>query len=45
MDLGARGLVARTKKYVDIADWKRLEDVGGFSDNYLHLHDENSLLP
>jgi CRP-like cAMP-binding protein len=45
MDLGARGLVARTKKYVGIADWKRLEDVGGFSDNYLHLHDENSLLP
>jgi CRP-like cAMP-binding protein len=45
MDLGARGLIARTKKYVGITDWKRMEDVGGFNDTYLHLHEENSLLP
>ncbi len=45
MDLETRGLIARAKKFVAVADWKRLEDVGGFNDNYLHLRDEKSLLP
>jgi CRP-like cAMP-binding protein len=45
MDLESRGLIARTKKFVAIADWKRIEDVAGFNDTYLHLHDRESLLP
>jgi CRP-like cAMP-binding protein len=43
-DLEERGLIARTKKYVAISDWKRMEDQGGFTDTYLHLRDEASLL-
>jgi CRP-like cAMP-binding protein len=35
--LEAQGLIARAKKYVAIADWKRLEDVGGFTSGYMHL--------
>jgi CRP-like cAMP-binding protein len=45
MDLEARGLIARSKKSVAIADWKRLEEEAGFTDTYLHLRDDGSLLP
>ena len=45
MDLEARGYITRTKKFVAIADWKRMEDVGGFNDTYLHLRDHDSLQP
>ena len=45
MDLENRGVIARAKKFMAIADWKRMEEVGGFSDAYLHLREPNSLLP
>ena len=45
MDLEGRGLIARAKKFVAIADWRRLEDAAGFSDTYLHLRSSDSLLP
>ena len=44
MDFGERGLIARTKKYVGIADWKRMQEVGGFNDAYLHMREGNSSL-
>ncbi|HEX8444739.1 MAG TPA: Crp/Fnr family transcriptional regulator [Allosphingosinicella sp.] len=44
MDLENRGLIARAKKFVAISDWKRMEDVAGFTDGYLHLRDESSVL-
>lgn len=31
------GLIVREKRFVRIPDWKRLRDVGGFSELYLHL--------
>ena len=42
--LEERGLIARAKKFVAIADWRRLEDQGGFTDTYLHLGDEARLV-
>ncbi len=45
MDLEARGLIARSKKAVGIADWRRMAEVGGFNDTYLHLHENDTLLP
>jgi CRP-like cAMP-binding protein len=45
MELEARGLIARAKKFVAISDWKRLAAAGGFNDAYLHLPNGNSLLP
>jgi CRP-like cAMP-binding protein len=45
MDLEARELITRTRRFVAIADWKRLEQAGGFNDTYLHLRDSESLLP
>lgn len=45
MDLEARGLISRAKKSVAIADWKRMADVGGFTDTYLHLREEHGALP
>jgi CRP-like cAMP-binding protein len=44
MELEARGLITRTRRYVAIADWKKLENAAGFIDTYLHLHDTESLL-
>jgi CRP-like cAMP-binding protein len=45
MDLEGRGYISRAKKFVAIADWKRMEDVAGFNDTYLHLREKESLLP
>jgi CRP-like cAMP-binding protein len=45
MDLESRGLIARSKKAVTIADWKRMEDAAGFNEAYLHLRDQISLSP
>jgi CRP-like cAMP-binding protein len=44
-ELEGQGLIDRTKKFVAIADWRRMEVVGGFNDTYLHLHDKESMLP
>ena len=44
-DLEKRGLIVRAKRYIAIADWSRLEDLGGFNDAYLHLRHKDSLLP
>ncbi len=45
MDLEARGLIARAKKFVAIADWNAIEDMSGFNDAYLHLERAETLLP
>ena len=45
LELESRGLIARTKRSVAIADWKRMENASGFNDNYLHVKDSSSLLP
>lgn len=37
MDLEARGLIARTVRYVVVSDWARLETAGDFDPAYLHL--------
>jgi CRP-like cAMP-binding protein len=44
MDLEARGLIARTTKFVAIGDWKGLEDEAGFDDTYLHIRDPGMIL-
>ena len=44
-ELDERGLIDRSKKYVAVADWKKLEVAGGFDDTYLHLRDKKTLLP
>ncbi|HEX8553295.1 MAG TPA: Crp/Fnr family transcriptional regulator, partial [Sphingomonas sp.] len=44
-DLETRGLISRSKKFVAIADWTRMEDVAGFNDTYLHLRDHAALIP
>jgi CRP-like cAMP-binding protein len=44
MDLEARGLIERTKRFVAIGDWKGLADEAGFDDAYLHLRDPGMLL-
>jgi CRP-like cAMP-binding protein len=44
-ELDERGLIDRSKKYVAVADWKKLEVAGGFDDTYLHLRDKQTLLP
>jgi CRP-like cAMP-binding protein len=41
--LESEGLIARTKRYVAVADWQRLEDVAGFTKEYLHLPSERDL--
>jgi transcriptional regulator with XRE-family HTH domain len=41
--LESEGLIARTKRDVAMADWQRLEDVAGFTKEYLHLPDERGL--
>lgn len=41
--LESEGLIARTKRYVAVANWQRLEDVAGFTKEYLHLPSERSL--
>ncbi|HWT13537.1 MAG TPA: Crp/Fnr family transcriptional regulator [Allosphingosinicella sp.] len=45
MELEARQLITRTRRFVAIADWKRLAQAGGFNDTYLHLPDPETLLP
>lgn len=37
MELEARGLIARTVRYVAVADWPNLRRAGDFNDAYLHL--------
>ena len=44
MDLEAHSLIERTRKYVTIADWKRLQKRAGFVETYLHLPTPGSLL-
>lgn len=45
MLLESSGLIAREKKQVSIADWKRLVRTAGFDDTYLHLKEHDSLNP
>jgi CRP-like cAMP-binding protein len=45
MEMERQGLITREKKFVAIADWKRMKEVGGFTDTYLHIRDENSPIP
>jgi CRP-like cAMP-binding protein len=44
MDLEGRGLIARTKKFVAVGDWRGLEDEAGFDDTYLHIRDPGKIL-
>jgi CRP-like cAMP-binding protein len=44
MDMEARGLIARAKKFVAIADWTSIEDEAGFDDTYLHIRDPGRIL-
>jgi CRP-like cAMP-binding protein len=43
-ELESWGLIARAKKFVAISDWKRMEDAAGFTDTYLHLRNDASML-
>jgi CRP-like cAMP-binding protein len=44
MDLQSRGLIARDKKTVTIADWDATQKEAGFTDLYLHLGGHNDRL-
>jgi DNA-binding GntR family transcriptional regulator len=35
--LEAEGLIARNRRHIGFPDWRRLRDVGDFSQRYLHL--------
>jgi CRP-like cAMP-binding protein len=43
--LESEGLISRTIRAVAIADWARLERAADFNSTYLHLRDDESLLP
>ena len=43
-DLEARGLIARTRKFVAIDDWSGMLDEAGFNDTYLHIRDPGTIL-
>lgn len=40
--LEAEGLIVRDKRRISFPDWKRLREVGDFSQRYLHLEPQNS---
>jgi CRP-like cAMP-binding protein len=37
MELGERGLITRTVRYLAVADWETLREAGDFDEAYLHL--------
>jgi CRP-like cAMP-binding protein len=44
MEMEARGLIARAKKFVAIGDWNGIEDEAGFDDTYLHIRDPGTIV-
>jgi CRP-like cAMP-binding protein len=41
--LESEGLISRKRRHIEFTDWRRLQDVGDFSRQYLHLEAEDVL--